>query len=82
MEVEREVVDLYRAVLMKDHVGQRFEGTVTAMVGSGVFVALDAPFVDVLVRFEDCGADASSSTTTGCAPSRRGPARPSSWATA
>jgi ribonuclease R len=57
MEVEREVVDLYRAVLMKDRVGQRFEGTVTAMVGSGMFVALDAPFVDVLVRFEDCGVD-------------------------
>ncbi len=57
MEVEREVVDLYRAVLMKDRIGQRFEGTVTALVGSGMFVALDAPFVDVLVRFEDCGAE-------------------------
>jgi len=57
MEVEREVVDLYRAVLMQSRIGQRFEGTVTAMVGSGMFVALDAPFVDVLVRFEDCGAD-------------------------
>jgi ribonuclease R len=57
MEVEREVVDLYRAVLMKDRVGQRFVGTITAMVGSGIFVALDAPFVDVLVRFEDCGAE-------------------------
>ena len=57
MEVEREVVDLYRAVLMQSHIGKRFEGTVTAMVGSGMFVALDAPFVDVLVRFEDCGAD-------------------------
>ena len=57
MEVEREVVDLYRAVLMQSRVGQRFEGTITAMVGSGMFVALDAPFVDVLVRFEDCGVD-------------------------
>jgi ribonuclease R len=57
MEVEREVVDLYRAVLMQTRVGQRFAGTVTAMVGSGIFVALDAPFVDVLVRFEDCGAE-------------------------
>jgi ribonuclease R len=57
MEVEREVVDLYRAVLMQSRVGERFEGTVTAMVGSGIFVALDAPFVDVLVRFEDCGAE-------------------------
>jgi ribonuclease R len=57
MEVEREVVDLYRAVFMKDKVGQRFEGTITALVGSGAFVALDTPFVDVLVRFEDMGQD-------------------------
>jgi ribonuclease R len=57
MEVEREVVDLYRAVLMQNRIGQRFEGTVTALVGTGAFVALDSPFVDVLVRYEDCGAD-------------------------
>jgi ribonuclease R len=57
MEVEREVVDLYRAVLMQSRIGQRFEGTVTALVGTGAFVALDSPFVDVLVRYEDCGAD-------------------------
>jgi ribonuclease R len=30
---------------------------VTALVGSGVFVQLDAPFVDVLVRYEDCGPE-------------------------
>jgi ribonuclease R len=57
MEVEREVVDLYRAVFMKDKIGERFTGTVTALVGSGAFVALDAPFVDVLLRFEDMGPD-------------------------
>jgi ribonuclease R len=57
MEVEREVVDLYRAVLMRDKIGERFEGTVTGMVGSGVFVALDSPFVDVLVRLEDLGGE-------------------------
>ncbi|HEY4014222.1 MAG TPA: ribonuclease R [Polyangiaceae bacterium] len=57
MEVERAIVDLYRAFLMKDRIGARFEGTVTAVVGSGVFVQLDAPFVDVLVRLEDLGGD-------------------------
>jgi ribonuclease R len=41
--------------MMKDRVGERFEGTVTAVVGSGMFVQLDAPFVDVLVRLEDMG---------------------------
>jgi len=55
MEVERAIVDLYRTFMMKDRVGERFEGTVTAVVGSGMFVQLDAPFVDVLVRLEDMG---------------------------
>jgi ribonuclease R len=57
MEVEREVVDLYRTLLMRDRVGETLEGTVTALVGSGVYVSLDAPFVDVLVRFEGLGPD-------------------------
>jgi ribonuclease R len=57
MEVERAVVDLYRTFVMKSHIGERFEGTVTAIVGSGLFVQLDAPFVDVLVRLEDLGGD-------------------------
>jgi ribonuclease R len=57
MEVERAVVDLYRAFLMKERIGEIYEGTVTAVVGSGMFVSLDQPFVDVLVRVEDMGGD-------------------------
>ena len=57
MEVERAIVDLYRTFMMKDHIGEKFEGTVTAVVGAGVFVQLDAPFVDVMVRLEDLGGD-------------------------
>ncbi len=57
MEVEREVVDLYRALLMRAHLGDTYEGTVTGLVGTGVFVNVDDPFVDVLVRMESLGAD-------------------------
>lgn len=57
MEVERAIVDLYRAYLMKGRIGDRFFGTVTGVVGSGLFVQLDTPFVDVLVRLEDLGHD-------------------------
>jgi ribonuclease R len=57
MEVEREVVDLYRALFMRGHVGEVFEGTVTAIVGSGMYVALGHPFVDVMVRYESLGPD-------------------------
>jgi ribonuclease R len=57
MDIEREVVDLYRALLMRDRIGNVCEGTVTAVVGSGAFVALDDPFVEVLVKFESMGPD-------------------------
>jgi ribonuclease R len=42
---------------MRDRIGSVFEGTVTALVGSGLYVTLDHPFVDVLVRFEALGPD-------------------------
>jgi ribonuclease R len=57
MEIEREIVDLYRALLMRDRIGDICEGTVTGVVGSGAFVALDDPFVEVLVKFESMGPD-------------------------
>ncbi len=57
MDIEREVVDLYRCLLMREHIGETFEGTVNALVGSGAFISLDAPFVDVLVRYEAMGPD-------------------------
>jgi len=57
MEVEREIVDIYRCFFMIDRIGERFEGTVSAFVGTGAFVTLDDPFVDVMVRIEDMGPD-------------------------
>lgn len=57
MEVEREILDIYRCFYMVDRIGERFEGTVSAFVGSGAFVTLDDPFVDVLVKIEDFGPD-------------------------
>src|SRR5581483_5134772 len=57
MEVEREVMDLYRAVYMQRHIGDVAEGTVTAVTGGGLYVTLDDPFVDVLVRYESLGPD-------------------------
>ncbi len=57
MSVEREVVDVYRAIYMKDQIGEIFEATVSAIVGSGLYVSLDEPFVEVLVRYESLGPD-------------------------
>jgi ribonuclease R len=57
MDVEREVVDLYRALFMRDRIGDVLEGTVGGIAGGGVYVTLDEPFVDVLVRYEALGPD-------------------------
>ncbi len=57
MVVEREVVDLHRCMVMQHHLGKQFTGTVTAVVGGGLFVALESPFVDVMVRMESLGPD-------------------------
>jgi ribonuclease R len=57
LDIEREVVDLCRALLMRNRIGDVLEGTVTGLTGTGAYVSLDAPFVDVLVRFEGMGPD-------------------------
>jgi ribonuclease R len=50
MEVEREVVDLYRAFFLRDRIGDEFEGAISGVAGFGVFVIVDDPFVEGLVR--------------------------------
>ncbi|WP_232379491.1 ribonuclease R [Polyangium fumosum] len=65
MDIEREVVDLYRALFMRAHIGDIYEGTVTAVVGTGLFVAIDSPFVDVLVRLDALGPDGYEVDETG-----------------
>jgi len=57
MAVEREVVDLYRARLMQARIGEQLPGTVTGLAPHGVYVALDAPFVDVFVHFDTLGEE-------------------------
>ncbi len=57
MDVERQTLDLYRAHYMLKHLGEEFEGLVTTFVGSGAFVSIDDPFVEVLVKLEDFGDD-------------------------
>lgn len=57
MKIERETVDLYRALLMRDRIGDRFEGQITGIAEHGLFVSLDDPFVEVLVRYTSLGSD-------------------------
>jgi ribonuclease R len=57
MEVEREVVDLYRAFFLRDRIGDVFDGVISGVAGFGVFVVVDDPFVEGLVRVEALADD-------------------------
>jgi ribonuclease R len=57
MEAEREAVAMYRAYLMRDQVGQRFDGVVSAVTSFGAFVELEEPFVEGLIKLESLGDD-------------------------
>ncbi|HZO15252.1 MAG TPA: ribonuclease R [Polyangiaceae bacterium] len=58
MEAEREVTDVYRALLMRSHIGKTFEGTVSSVTPIGLWTRLTDPFVDVLVPLDALGHDA------------------------
>lgn len=47
---EYDTKSLFAAAYMRDRIGDRFEGMVTGVASSGVFVMLDDPFVDGMVR--------------------------------
>jgi ribonuclease R len=57
MEAEREAVGMYRAYLMRDQVGQRFDGVVSAVTSFGAFVELEEPFVEGLIKLDSLGDD-------------------------
>lgn len=57
MDVEREVMDLYRCVVAQSHLGEIHTGVISGLSGSGVFVQLDSPFIDVMVRLDEIAKD-------------------------
>lgn len=50
VQAERDVKALFAAVHMRDRIGDRFEGTVSGLAHAGVFVTLDDPPVDGMIR--------------------------------
>ena len=55
MEAEREAVAMYRAYLMRDQVGEQFEGVVSAVTSFGAFVEIDEPYVEGLIKLDTLG---------------------------
>ncbi|HEX8114223.1 MAG TPA: ribonuclease R, partial [Kofleriaceae bacterium] len=60
MEAEREAVAMYRAYLMRDQVGQRFDGVVSAVTSFGAFVEIEEPYVEGLIKLDSLGDDTFS----------------------
>src|SRR5690606_1643465 len=57
MQVDREANDLYRAILMKDRVGECFDATITAAAEHGAYVGFDAPLLAARVPIDTLGDD-------------------------
>ncbi len=63
--VEREVVDLYRALLMRGRIGSVLEGKVVDIDEGRIVVALNRPFVDVRVPMDRMGGKGFEATEDG-----------------
>ncbi len=52
MVVERDVVNLYRAILVRERIGEEFEGSISGVDSHAFYVSFDEPFVDAKVPVE------------------------------
>jgi ribonuclease R len=46
---------MYRAYIMRDQVGEQFEGTISAVTSFGAFVELPEPYVEGLIKLDSLG---------------------------
>jgi ribonuclease R len=56
-EASRDVESWLKCWYMRDKLGEEYSGTITAVTGFGLFVQLDALFVEGLVHVSEIGAD-------------------------
>ena len=56
-EATRDVENWLKCYFMKERIGEEFEGTISAVTGFGIFVALDEIYVEGLVHVSDLGED-------------------------
>ena len=56
-EATRDVENWLKCFYMKERIGEEFDGTISAVTAFGIFVALDAVYVEGLVHVSELGAD-------------------------
>jgi ribonuclease R len=78
-EASRDVEAWLKCRYMRERLGEEFSGSVTAVTSFGVFVTLDALYVEGLVHITELGASTSASTrcARSCAASAPACATPS-----
>lgn len=56
-EATRDVENWLKCYYMKERIGEEFEGSISAVVSFGIFVALDSVYVEGLVHVSELGED-------------------------
>ncbi len=56
-EATRDVQTWLKCYYMRDRVGEEFDGSISAVTGFGIFVALDEAYVEGLAHISELGAD-------------------------
>jgi len=56
-EATRDVENWLKCFFMKERIGEEFDGTISAVTAFGIFVALDAVYVEGLVHVSELGQD-------------------------
>ncbi len=56
-DATRDVESWLKCYYMQDRVGEEFDGTISAVTGFGMFVALDDVYVEGLVHISELGED-------------------------
>ncbi len=65
ISVERDVVDVYRCIVLKDHLGERFMARVSGLEEHSVYVTLDTPFAEMTLPVERLPKDEYRLSKTG-----------------
>jgi ribonuclease R len=55
IEIEREIQKIYSCSLMRDHIGEKSSGTITGIAPFGLFVTLEDPYVEGLIKADGLG---------------------------
>lgn len=56
-EATRDVENWLKCYFMKERIGEEFDGTISAVTAFGIFVALDAVYIEGLVHVSELGED-------------------------